>query len=165
MVEDKNSNGLGGGGEIPHSAGKAKGQRAMAVAKIYPEPERGRGKKDPAKETEKVSYSRVKVARTVLQYAPDLAANVLTRPPGPAVVPSGCQHPMEAKMAGDPLALEKEMRENAEQIWKCQQKLDEQPSNMGENNPLQDELSRLIEKRKQLKERWEKALTGQSPKQ
>ncbi len=54
-----------------------KGQRAMAVAKIFPEPKRGRGKKDPAKETEKVSYSRVKVARTVLQYAPDLADNVL----------------------------------------------------------------------------------------
>ena len=64
-------------------------------------------------------------------------------------------------MAGDPLALEKEMRETAEQIWKCQQKLDEQPSNMGENNPLQDELSRLHERRDQLK----KALTGQSPEQ
>ena len=45
----------------------------MAVAKIYPEPERGRGKKDPAKETEKVSYSRIKVARTVLRHEPDLA--------------------------------------------------------------------------------------------
>ena len=53
-----------------------KGQRAMAVAKIYPEPERGRGKKDSAKETEKVSYSQIKVARPALKYAPDLADNV-----------------------------------------------------------------------------------------
>ncbi len=30
MVGSKNSNGLDGGAEIPHSAGKAKGQRAMA---------------------------------------------------------------------------------------------------------------------------------------
>ena len=51
-----------------HRRHMTKGQRAMAVAKIYPEPERGRGKKDPAKGTEKVSYSRVKVARAVLNY-------------------------------------------------------------------------------------------------
>ena len=60
-----------------HRRHMTKGQRAMAVAKIYPEPGRGRGKKDPAKETEKVSYSRIKVARYVLQYAPDIAPNVL----------------------------------------------------------------------------------------
>ena len=35
-----------------------------------------------AKETEKVSYSRIKVARTVLRHAPDLSANVL----------SGCEY-------------------------------------------------------------------------
>ena len=61
-----------------HRRHLTKGQRAMAVAMIYPKPERGRGKKDPAKGTEQVSYSRVKVARTVLQYAPDLADNVLS---------------------------------------------------------------------------------------
>ena len=54
-----------------------KGQRAMAVAMIYPQPVRGRGNKDPAKETEKVSFSRIKVARNLLQSAPDLADGVL----------------------------------------------------------------------------------------
>ena len=41
VVESKKSNGLDEGGEIPHPAGKAKGPRARAVAKIYPEPKRG----------------------------------------------------------------------------------------------------------------------------
>ena len=69
-------------------------------------------------------------------------------------------------MADDPLALETEMREIAEQIRNRQNELAElEPSDMGKNNPIQDELSRLFEKRKQLKERWEKALTGQSPEQ
>ncbi len=69
-------------------------------------------------------------------------------------------------MADDPLALETEMREIAEQIRNRQNELAElEPSDMGKNNPIHDELSRLIEKRKQLKERWEKALTGQSPEQ
>ncbi len=69
-------------------------------------------------------------------------------------------------MADDPLALETEMREIAEQIRNRQNELAElEPSDMGKNNPIHDELSRLIEKRKQLKERWEKELTGQSPEQ
>ncbi len=69
-------------------------------------------------------------------------------------------------MADDPLALETEMREIAEQIRNRQNELAElEPSDMGKNNPIHDELSRLIEKRQQLKERWEKALTGQSAEQ
>jgi hypothetical protein len=36
MLETKNTNGLDGGAEIPHSEKKTMGQRAMAVAKIYP---------------------------------------------------------------------------------------------------------------------------------
>ena len=50
----------------------------MAVAKIYPEPARGRGKKDPAKGSEAVSFTRIKEARAVLRFAPDLADNVLS---------------------------------------------------------------------------------------
>ncbi len=61
---------------------------------------------------------------------------------------------MEAMMADDPIALETEMSEIAEQIRNRQLKLEEQPSDMSENNQLQDELAELIEKRKQLKERW-----------
>ena len=51
-----------------------KGQRAMAVAKIYPEPEKGgRGKKGAAcGEFSGVPTQRVSEARAVLQYAPDL---------------------------------------------------------------------------------------------
>ncbi len=54
-----------------------KGQRAMAVAKIYPEPEKGgRGKKLPANgEFSGVPSQRISEARTVLQYAPDPAGN------------------------------------------------------------------------------------------
>ncbi len=49
-----------------------KGQRAMAVAKIYPDPEKGgRGKKRLG--DLKVSAERISLARTVLTYAPDLA--------------------------------------------------------------------------------------------
>jgi hypothetical protein len=57
------------------------------------------------------------------------------------------------------------MIEISEQIRNRRLKLEEQPSDMSENNQLQDELAELIEKRKQLKERWKKALTGQSPEQ
>jgi hypothetical protein len=49
-----------------------KGQQAMALAVIHPEPERGRGKKDEARkeaESASFSYRRVKVARTVLRLA------------------------------------------------------------------------------------------------
>ena len=34
-------------------------------------------------------YLNLEEARTVIRYAPDLADNVLTRPSGPAVLPSG----------------------------------------------------------------------------
>ncbi len=68
-------------------------------------------------------------------------------------------------MADTPDALETEMIEISEQIRNRRLKLEEQPSDMSENNQLQDELAELIEKRKQLKERWKKALTGQSPEQ
>ena len=55
-----------------------KGQRAMAVAKIYPEPEQG--KRKTSLETKQVGISKTNLsfARTVLAYAPDLATNVLT---------------------------------------------------------------------------------------
>ncbi len=68
-------------------------------------------------------------------------------------------------MADTPYALETEMIEISEQIRNRRLKLEEQPSDMSENNQLQDELAELIEKRKQLKERWKKALTGQKPEQ
>jgi hypothetical protein len=55
-----------------------KGQRAMLVARMYPEPERGRGKRDQArKETETVSFTRVKVARQVLRHSESLAGSVI----------------------------------------------------------------------------------------
>jgi hypothetical protein len=58
-----------------------KGQRAMATAKIQPEPLRGRGVVDPvgkAAETAGISYRRIAEARMVLRYAPDLADSVLS---------------------------------------------------------------------------------------
>ena len=61
-------------------------------------------------------------------------------------------------MSDTPYALETEMIEIAEQIRNRQLKLEEQHSDMGENNQLQDELTALIEKRSQLEERWKKAL-------
>ena len=57
-----------------------KGQQAMALAMIYPEPERGRGKKDAAKkeaESAPFSYRRVKEARSVLHHSPGLAGSVV----------------------------------------------------------------------------------------
>ena len=84
-----------------------KGQRAMAVAMIYPG---GSGKGANPKNLG-LSAELIRQGRTVLEYAPDLAANVLsgaepldaaykiasdrktdpglTRPSGPAVLPSG----------------------------------------------------------------------------
>ena len=60
-----------------HRRHMTKGQRAMTVAKIYPEPERGgRGKKATVS-VENVSPQRVSYARSILRYAPDLADNVL----------------------------------------------------------------------------------------
>ena len=61
-----------------------KGQRAMAVAKIYPEPEKGK-RTDLLKNSTSLGFDKAYLsrARTVLQYAPDLADNVLagTRKP------------------------------------------------------------------------------------
>ena len=54
-----------------------KGQRAMAVARIYPNPEKGgRGKK--AYRDNNVSVQRISHARSVLKYAPDQADLVLS---------------------------------------------------------------------------------------
>lgn len=58
----------------------SKGQQAMALAIIYPEPERGRGKKDGAKkgaETSSFSYRRVQEARIVLRHSRKLAEDVI----------------------------------------------------------------------------------------
>lgn len=57
------------------------GQKAMAVAFIYPDPERGRGKKDPARketDTGSFSYSRLKVARQIIRHSRELAEEVLS---------------------------------------------------------------------------------------
>ena len=49
----------------------------MRIALLYPEPKRGRGNKDDArKETEKVSFSRIKVARQILDFSRPLALAV-----------------------------------------------------------------------------------------
>lgn len=59
---------------------KSKGQQAMALAMIYPDPERGRGKKDESrKQTESgsFSYTRVKQARQVYRHSAKLAEAVL----------------------------------------------------------------------------------------
>ena len=67
-----------------------KGQRAMAVAKIYPQAEKGgRGKKSITNIEFGVSLQYVSFARTVLQHAPDLAAGVLAQSrPGRRTAPS-----------------------------------------------------------------------------
>jgi hypothetical protein len=52
------------------------GQRAMAMAMVYPEPgERGRGKK--GKETLHFSKMRLSQARTILRHSPDAAQRIL----------------------------------------------------------------------------------------
>jgi hypothetical protein len=54
----------------------SKGQQAIALAMIYPEPERGRGKKDEAKkvlETRGFSRQRLEQARAVLHHSRALA--------------------------------------------------------------------------------------------
>ena len=56
------------------------GQRAMALAMIYPEPKRGRGNNDEAvkgAETASFSYRRVQQARSVLKHSRALAEDVL----------------------------------------------------------------------------------------
>lgn len=63
-----------------HRRHMTKGQRAMAVARIYPEAKRGRGNVDPAGKAAEISgFSErlTRQARTVLAHKPDLAANVL----------------------------------------------------------------------------------------
>jgi hypothetical protein len=62
-----------------HRRHLTKGQRAMAVAMILPEPEKGgRGRKSSVSDGFDVSRTRVKYARTVLSVAPDMAANILS---------------------------------------------------------------------------------------
>ena len=86
MVESKNSNGLGKDGQNAHPAGKAKGQRAMAIAMLSPEPEDvtergkkgGRGKKAPT--SGEVSSQRIADARAVLAYSLELAEAVMRHP-------------------------------------------------------------------------------------
>ncbi len=53
-----------------------KAQRAMTVAKIYPETSQGKRTSEDFSEVASRRY--INMARTVLQYAPDLADNVLT---------------------------------------------------------------------------------------
>ena len=58
----------------------SKGQQAMALAMLYPEPERGRGKKDNARkgaETSSFSYRRVEQARAILRHSRGAAEDVL----------------------------------------------------------------------------------------
>jgi hypothetical protein len=53
-------------------------QRAMALAMIYPEPDKpGRGKKGKAEESSGFSQKRLQQARIVLRHSPDLADRVL----------------------------------------------------------------------------------------
>jgi ParB-like chromosome segregation protein Spo0J len=57
------------------------GQKAMALAMLYPNPERGRGKIDEAQKgaaTAHFSYRRLKEARQILRSVPTLAESVLS---------------------------------------------------------------------------------------
>jgi len=59
-----------------------KGQQAMALAMIYPNPDRGRGKKDEARkgaETASFHYRRVQEARSILRHSRALAEDVLAK--------------------------------------------------------------------------------------
>ncbi len=56
-----------------HRRNMTKGQRAMAVAKIYPEPEKLRRKGNSPSKTEGLTAERLSLARTVLRYSGDLA--------------------------------------------------------------------------------------------
>ncbi len=79
-----------------------------------------------------------------------------TRPPGPAVVPSECQQPMEAMMVDDP-SLETQISAITDQIKKLLKERNELKFlDMAKYNRLQKKISRLHEQRDQLK----KALTG-----
>ncbi len=67
-------------------------------------------------------------------------------------------------MADDPLELEAKLRENAVRMEEVRRQLAElDDADMGKNDQLQMDLDRLIEKRNNLNECWEKATTGQSP--
>jgi hypothetical protein len=58
----------------------SKGQQAIALAMIYPEPQRGRGKKDEARkvlETRSFSRQRLEQARLVLRHSRALAEDVI----------------------------------------------------------------------------------------
>ena len=58
----------------------SKGQQAMALAMIYPEPARGRGNKDDARkgaESASFSYRRLKQARSILHFSRPMAEAVL----------------------------------------------------------------------------------------
>ncbi len=67
-------------------------------------------------------------------------------------------------MADDPLDLEAKLRENAERMEEVRRQLAElEDADMGKNDQLQMDLDRLIEKRNNLNEFWEKSTTGQSP--
>jgi hypothetical protein len=59
----------------------SKGQQAMALAMIYPEPPRGRGKVDQARkeaETASFSYRRYKEARQILRHSEKMAQSVIS---------------------------------------------------------------------------------------
>jgi hypothetical protein len=59
------------------------GQRTMAVAMIYPESDGvgGRGKKGKASVADGFSKTRLKMARAVIRFAPELVAGVLAGQP------------------------------------------------------------------------------------
>jgi hypothetical protein len=81
----------------------SKGQKAMALAMIYPNPERGRGKKDLARketETGSFSYTRVKDARAVLRHSRALAEDVLKD-----ITPLDAAHRYQILVATGPLHL------------------------------------------------------------
>jgi hypothetical protein len=54
-----------------------KGQRAMAVAMIYPEAEKG-GRSKKSSVSKEFGGERLSCARTVIAFAPDLASGVLS---------------------------------------------------------------------------------------
>lgn len=54
-----------------------KGQRAIVVAMIYPEPQKLRRKDSSPFETKELSSGKLSQARTVLRHAPDLADSVI----------------------------------------------------------------------------------------
>lgn len=60
-----------------HRRHMTKGQQAMAVAMVYPEPEKGGRGKNSFVSKGFISDSRLSLARTVLTFASDLAPNVL----------------------------------------------------------------------------------------